>query len=194
MAFFDPETYMGVKQRIDIFWQIYPNGRIINEIVLINEKEIVIKSSIYTDRDDKNPVAVDFAQENVLGDGASKTSWVENCSTSATGRAISLLGNELNASKKRASLEEMAKVWRNRQWLAEAQQAFDKNNIVALRTIVSEAQQFGLDKGSIDSMIQMGIELSGKGNAPTRKGISVGAPAIGRNDEIIVQANSSDKK
>ena len=62
MAFL-PADYEPVDSRIHKFWNDYPQGRIHTEIVLINETEIVIKASIFADRDDPRPVSIDFAQE-----------------------------------------------------------------------------------------------------------------------------------
>jgi hypothetical protein len=190
---YDPNTYQNVKTRIDAFWLKFPNGRIINEIVLINETGVVIKSSVYTDRDDKNPVAVDFAQENVSPAGVNKTSWVENCSSSATGRAISLLGNELSPTYKRPSHEEMTKVWAARNWMEDAEKAFKANNIEALRELVSDGKQFNLDIITLNAIIAMGKELAEKVNASDRKELRSEAPAESRSIEAV-KDNSSDKK
>ena len=48
MGFMD--NYEPVADRIAKFWEKHPNGRIHTEIKLINETEIVIMASVYTDR------------------------------------------------------------------------------------------------------------------------------------------------
>lgn len=190
---FDPSQYQNVKERIDGFWEKFPNGRIINEIVLINETGVVIKSTIYTDREDKNPVAVDFAQENVQPIGVNKTSWVENCSSSATGRAISLLGGELSPTFKRPTKEEMFKVWKARNWMAEAENAVAMLNLNKLRELVSDGKQFGLDAMTLNAIIAMGKELAEKVNASARKELRTEAPAESRSENAVID-DSSDKK
>lgn len=110
MAFFNLNEYQTVQERVEIFRQLHPTGRIVNEIVLINEKEVVMKSSVYLDVTDAHPVAVDFAQENVAAKGVNSTSWVENCSTSATGRSLALLAGGMSPKGKKPSREEMTKV------------------------------------------------------------------------------------
>lgn len=109
MAFL-PNDYEPVDSRIHKFWETFPNGRIHTEIVLINETEIVIKASVYTDRDDPRPAAIDFAQETRNSSPVNKHSFVENCATSAIGRSLSTLG--FSAKGKRPSREEMQKVER----------------------------------------------------------------------------------
>ena len=61
MGFMD--NYEPVADRVAKFWEKYPNGRIHTEIKLINETEIVIQASAFTDREDARPAAIDFAQE-----------------------------------------------------------------------------------------------------------------------------------
>jgi len=109
MAFL-PSDYEPVESRIHKFWAEHPDGRIHTEIVLINETEIVIKASVYADRDDPRPVAIDFAQETRNSSPVNKLSFVENCATSAIGRALATYA--YSPKGKRPSREEMEKVQR----------------------------------------------------------------------------------
>lgn len=109
MAFL-PADYEPVESRIHKFWAEHPDGRIHTEIVLINETEIVIKASVYADRDDPRPVAIDFAQETRNSSPVNKLSFVENCATSAIGRALATYA--YSPKGKRPSREEMEKVQR----------------------------------------------------------------------------------
>jgi len=150
MAFFNLNEYQTVQERVEIFRQLHPTGRIVNEIVLINEKEVVMKSSVYLDVTDAHPVAVDFAQENVAAKGVNSTSWVENCATSAAGRALALLGGGMSPKGKKPSREEMAKVENNtpkpateRDFLNEARALM--NDVAALRVIYADAKKANAD-------------------------------------------------
>lgn len=148
MAYFDLNEYQTVQERVEIFRQLHPTGRIVNEIVLINEKEVVMKSSVYLDIADNHPVAVDFAQENVAAKGVNATSWVENCATSAAGRALALLGGGMSPKGKKPSREEMTKVENNtpkieRDFLNEARALVD--DVAALRIIYSDAKKANAD-------------------------------------------------
>lgn len=150
MAFFNINEYQTVQERVEIFRQLHPAGRIVNEIVLINEKEVVMKSSVYLDVNDAHPVAVDFAQENVAAKGVNSTSWVENCATSAAGRALALLGGGMSPKGKKPSREEMAKVEQNtpkpateRDFLNEARALV--NDVAALRIIYADAKKANAD-------------------------------------------------
>lgn len=150
MAFFNLNEYQTVQERVEIFRQLHPAGRIVNEIVLINEKEVVMKSSVYLDLADAQPVAVDFAQETVGTKGVNSTSWVENCSTSATGRALALLAGGMSPKGKKPSREEMTKVENNtpkpateRDFLNEARALM--NDVAALRIIYADAKKANAD-------------------------------------------------
>jgi len=112
MAHFNLADYQTVQERIDLFRKNQPTGRIVNKIVHIDEKSIIVECSIYINADDQFPTCVDLAHEVKDASPVNKTSWVENCATSSTGRAISLLGGEYSPKGKRPSREEMAKVER----------------------------------------------------------------------------------
>ena len=157
---FNLADYQTVQERIEIFWRLYPDGRIFNDIVLTNEKEVIIKCSVWKDRQAQLPDATDFAQEPITDKGINAVSAVENCSTSATGRALSLLGGELSPSKKRASASEMSK--RGRVLLANAQHAFAEGNLEELRELYTEAKESSIDPVIVQQILTLGSQLSQK--------------------------------
>jgi hypothetical protein len=112
VANFDLNSYQTVQERIDLFRKTHPEGRIVNKIVHIDEKSIIVECSIYLNATDELPTGVDLAHEVKDASPVNRTSWVENCATSSTGRAISLLGGAFSPKGKRPSREEMAKVER----------------------------------------------------------------------------------
>lgn len=141
MAFI-PSDYEPVDSRIHRFWLEHPEGRIHTEIVLINETEIVIKASIYADRDDTRPVSIDFAQETRNSTPVNKLSFVENCATSAIGRALATYA--YSPKGKRPSKEEMEKVQRgemrnDRDWELELDVLTTEKNLVGLRALRKDA-------------------------------------------------------
>ena len=141
MAFI-PADYEPVDSRIHRFWLEHPEGRIHTEIVLINETEIVIKASIYADRDDTRPVSIDFAQETRNSSPVNKLSFVENCATSAIGRALATYA--YSPKGKRPSREEMQKVERGemnntRKWEDELDLLKTTGNLIGLRNLRKDA-------------------------------------------------------
>jgi hypothetical protein len=118
---FNLNEYQTVQERIDLFWSKYPEGRFKLKIVSMTDNQVVIKASVWTDKNDPHPATVDFAEERIGTSPVNKVSHVENCATSSLGRAISALGHEFSPKGKRPSREEMEKVERHnsRDYLAE---------------------------------------------------------------------------
>lgn len=164
---FDLADYQTVQERIEIFWRNYPNGRIVNKIVKLDDKGVVVRCSVWRNpgEDKWLPAdAVDFAHENITERGINATSYIENATTSATGRALSLLGGELSPSKKRASRSEMEKMARNRDWVKESNMTHDLD---ACRNLLNQAKAAGAPQNIIETITARGIWL--KENAPVGK-------------------------
>jgi hypothetical protein len=137
---FNLDDYEPVEARINAFWAKYPEGRIHTEIVLINEQQIVIKASVWTDREDLRPVTIDFAQETIGATNITKNSWLEVCATSAIGRALADL--DFAKKGKRPSREEMRKAATPaapRDWLGDAEKLRDAGDLEGLRVLYSAA-------------------------------------------------------
>ena len=105
---FNLEDYETVEERLIKFWKEHPDGRISTEIIEHTLQRFIVKASIYRTEVDAHPWTTGFAEETVSTRGVNSTSALENCETSAIGRA---LANANYASKgKRPSRQEMAKV------------------------------------------------------------------------------------
>lgn len=99
------KPYVMVNERIKEFRTntIYKGYRLISEIVRLTDDDCVIKASILDDNG--NVIATGFAQEDRTSSTINKTSFVENCETSAWGRALGNLGIGIDESI--ASAEEV---------------------------------------------------------------------------------------
>jgi hypothetical protein len=109
MAGFNPQEYDQVHDRLPKFWADHENGRVLTDLVFHDDRRFIVKAEIYFDREDMTPVASGLAEEIVGVGMVNKTSALENCETSAIGRALANCGY---AGSKRPSLEEMTKVER----------------------------------------------------------------------------------
>jgi hypothetical protein len=107
---FNPADYAEVAERLPLFWKDCPRGRIITEIIVDDGTRIVMRAELYADIGDTVPTTTGFAEEIRGSSMVNKTSALENCETSAIGRALA--NYQFQGSKKRASLEEMVKVYR----------------------------------------------------------------------------------
>jgi len=107
---FNPADYAEVAERLPLFWKDCPRGRIITEIIVDDGTRIVMRAELYADIADTVPTTTGYAEEIRGSSMVNKTSALENCETSAIGRALA--NYQYQGSKKRASLEEMVKVYR----------------------------------------------------------------------------------
>jgi len=105
---FNLEDYETVEERLVKFWKEHPDGRISTTIIEHTLQRFIVQAAIYRTEVDANPWTTGYAEETVSTRGVNSTSALENCETSAIGRALANAGY---ASKgKRPSREEMAKV------------------------------------------------------------------------------------
>ena len=111
-ARFNPDEYITVSERVEKFYEKYPNGRIITNVVELNHETgfVLMQAMVYREAADMQPSATGHASE-VRGDSyINKNSFVENCETGAVGRALALLGFEVKRGI--ASREELEKTSR----------------------------------------------------------------------------------
>ena len=111
----DLSAYALVADRITLFDEKYPAGRIVTELVSRTEREVTFRALVFRAPEDTQPAATGWASERE-GDGRiNEVACLENTETSAVGRALANLG--FAASNRRPSREEMEKAARQRAWL-----------------------------------------------------------------------------
>lgn len=98
------KDYVMVNERLIAFREDYPKYSLISEIISITEDSCIMKASII----DENGVviATGHAQEDKSSSMINKTSFIENCETSAWGRALGNFGYGISTSI--ASAEEVS--------------------------------------------------------------------------------------
>jgi hypothetical protein len=105
---FNLEDYETVEDRLKVYWKEHPDGRISTTLIEHTLQRFIVQAAIYRTEVDAQPWTTGYAEETVSTRGVNSTSALENCETSAIGRALANAGY---ASKgKRPSREEMAKV------------------------------------------------------------------------------------
>jgi len=110
MGNFNLDEYVQVNERIEKFYQKYPEGSIQTEITELNDKFVLFKAYAYRYPADARP-ATGHAMEREGSSYINKTSHVENGETSAVGRALAMLGFEIK--KAICSREEVANAINN---------------------------------------------------------------------------------
>ena len=102
------KPYVMVNERILKFRQDYPLGQIQTELISNVDGVCVIKATIL---DDNKIIATGHAYESEGSTFINKTSYLENCETSAIGRALGILGIGIEESI--ASAEEVTNAVNN---------------------------------------------------------------------------------
>jgi len=105
---FNLDDYETVEERLIKYWKDHPDGQIHTEVLEQTSSRFIVKASIYRTEADARPWTTGLAEETVQGRGVNATSALENCETSAIGRALANAGYATKG--KRASREEMSKV------------------------------------------------------------------------------------
>ena len=105
---FNLEDYETVEERLVKFWKEHPDGQIHTKLLDHSASRFIVEASIFRTEADARPWTTGLAEETVQGRGVNATSALENCETSAIGRALANAGYATKG--KRASREEMSKV------------------------------------------------------------------------------------
>ena len=105
---FNLDDYETVEERLVKFWKDNPDGRVDTKLLDFNGGRYIVQAYIYRTFADSAPWSSGLAEETVAGRGVNATSALENCETSAIGRALASAGYATKG--KRPSREEMTKV------------------------------------------------------------------------------------
>jgi hypothetical protein len=96
------KEYITVNERIKEFRKLHPNGQILNQVLANADNQVMFQCKIIVDG---VLVATAHAYEKEGSSFINKTSYIENCETSAVGRALGLFGIGIDTSI--ASAEEV---------------------------------------------------------------------------------------
>ena len=105
------EKRLGNPTKVTTFWEDYPDGRVETELISFQADRYIVKAWLYRTYMDGVPFSSGLAEESVSSRGVNATSALENCETSAIGRALANAGYATKG--KRPSKEEMIKVARS---------------------------------------------------------------------------------
>ncbi|MBR2554515.1 MAG: hypothetical protein IKE94_06595 [Aeriscardovia sp.] len=94
------KEYAEVNQRIKAFRMLYPEGCIKTELVSNADGVCVFKAWVYTRTEDGvgTLLGTGHAYERESSSFINKTSYIENCETSAVGRALGMCGFGIDTS------------------------------------------------------------------------------------------------
>lgn len=124
------KDYAEVNQRIKAFRMVYPEGGIPTEMISNENGICIFKATVMTD--DGRVLGTGTAYEKEGSSFINKTSYIENCETSAVGRALGMAGFGIDTSIR--SLEEM----QNAELQQEDIKAITKSNLSVLQSLIKE--------------------------------------------------------
>lgn len=103
------KEYAQVPERVKAFRSIHPNGAILTELVSNEGGVCIFRATVYSE--DGKTLGTGTAYEKEGSSYINKTSYIENCETSAVGRALGFAGFGIDTSI--ASAEEVTNAINN---------------------------------------------------------------------------------
>jgi len=170
------EDYVPVAERLEKFYEKFPDGRVITHLIEHNMETgfVLMRAEVYRSPDDAQPAATGHAFE-VRGESyVNKTSYIENCETGSVGRALALLGFEVKRGI--ASREELEKTARmppdktarpanaaapSASPASTATAAVDEGSINLDAEILQSAGALGYDAAKVDKWIDQKFKVTG---------------------------------
>ena len=165
------KEYSEVNERIKAFRSICPNGSIETQLISNENGMCIMKATV---RDEYGKIlGQGTAYEYENSSFINKTSYIENCETSAVGRALGMCGFGIDVSV--ASAEEVANAIANQEMTQEDADTykltFGRNEGKTLKEIYNEDKKYieWLLNNSKDERILKAIELSLGLKVPTQE-------------------------
>ena len=139
--------YVMVNERVKAFREACPGGSIETEIIDQSDGVVTMRATICDD--EGHLIATGMAQEKESSTFINKTSYIENCETSAVGRALGFAGIGIDGSM--ASAEEVANAIVNQREIE--QQRID---LTKVKVLSARCKERGVDPVKLMQMYHVG--------------------------------------
>ena len=128
------KDYAEVNQRIKAFRMVYPEGTIYTDMLSNEDGVCVFVAKVYANGSDviNSLLGTGHAYEKEASSFINKTSYIENCETSAVGRALGMCGFGIDTSV--CSADELA----NAQLQQEANEPLKKSQVKTLKELAKK--------------------------------------------------------
>ena len=130
------KQYIPVVERIKAFRMLYPEGCIRTTLVSDDGDVCVIRAEVVTDQG--QVLGTGTAFENRAGSYINKTSYIENCETSAVGRALGMAGFGIDESM--CSADELLNALENQKKLEAPPAQKTPSKPVSVQTSAADVQ------------------------------------------------------
>ena len=189
------KDYAEVNQRIKAFRMVYPQG-IIETEMLSNENGVcVFKASVgYREGDEIYKLATGTAYEKENSTFINKTSYIENCETSAVGRALGMAGFGIDVSV--ASAEEVQNAINNQEVTQEEADSykltFGKYKDKTLKEIYQVDQKYieWMINNSKDERMMKIIQLATGIHIPTEEESKQRLETINKINSLVLETDT----
>jgi hypothetical protein len=195
---FNLDSYETVEDRLKKFWADNPNGRIETHVAKINDEGtmVIVKALVYKDFDDEKPVSTGYAQEyKGQGGFANKEASLENCETSAIGRALANWKYQ-GSDKARPTREEMSKSSNATQSDTTVKAPLNTDEKKQDKVVVSASATTTPARGPIKELVDAGYKVTER-NHPTGElaidEVGLWCPCGGAVKYVPVAEKKSDK-
>lgn len=135
------KEYAEVNQRIKAFRMVYPEGSIITDLVQLENGICTIKAVI---KNGELVLGTGIAQEKESSSYINKTSYIENCETSAVGRALGMCGFGIDVSV--CSAEELQNALNNQEETAKKDEEKTSKTAAKEEAIQAEETQYATEE------------------------------------------------
>lgn len=135
------KPYVEVNQRIKAFRSVCPGGAIITEMLSNENGVCVFRASIYDE--EQKIIGTGTAYEKETSSFINKTSYIENCETSAVGRALGMCGFGIDNSV--ASAEEVANAIKNQNKEQPKEQPKEQKPMTPRKMLIARLNELGID-------------------------------------------------
>lgn len=149
--------YAPVNERIKAYRKVYPTGKIHTTIEEVQDDYVRIKAIISDEQD--RVIATGTASETITGDDKkdyiNKTSMIENCETSAVGRALGFAG--FGVDKAIASAEDIERNKENKKLYEVYENMFitEKEAIYVVKVAIGELmRKMGVVKAALNDLVE----------------------------------------
>lgn len=164
------KMYMEVPQRVKAFRSIYPMGTISTEVISLVDGVCVIKATVASDG---VILGEGTAYEKEGSSFINKTSYIENCETSAVGRALGFAGFGIDTSI--ASAEEVMNAQKQQHKMSEEEKKaklkglLEQTDSDVPKFLGWCSKEFERDIKAVDELLDMELDAAIK--MVSRKGV-----------------------
>lgn len=146
------KDYAQVNDRIKAFRELCPNGTITTDIIELANGVVTMKATVYDE--EGKILGTGLAQEKESSSYINKTSYIENCETSAVGRALGFAGIGVDGSM--CSAEELVNAITNQNKKPENKQKAQSDDPLLAKIdagqkaqIMAELERTGIDISAV---------------------------------------------